>query len=107
MQQVPVGLSAIAPTVARLGVGGMRKAGESVGRGRGETQLTYLCGSRVLASLGLRGWAGSLGKARPWRVLSRPHPTPHTLSPAPFLGPCGAGVYVSPAQLRGHFGEPG
>ena len=72
-----------------------------MGRGRGETQLTDLCGSRVLASLGLRGWAGSLGRPQPWRALSRPHPSPHALSPAPSLGPCGAGVDVSPAQLWG------
>ena len=58
-----------------------------MGRGRGETQLTYLCGSRVLASLGLRGWACSLGKHQPWRVLSRPHPTPPRTVSCPFPGP--------------------
>ena len=52
---------------------------------------------------GLALWANtSPGVSSPDHI-----PPPHALSPAPFLGPCGAGVDVSPVQLWGHFGEPG
>lgn len=100
-------LSAIVvPTGAHLGGGVMGKAGESGGRGRGELSSAISVEAEFWHHSACE--AGPALWAKPGPGMSSPDYTPplHALSPAPFLGPCGAGVDASPAQRRGHFGEP-
>lgn len=86
---------------------GCGKGRREWGAGAGGTQLPISAEAESWhhspCEVGLALWA------KPGPGMSSPDHTPplHTLSPAPFLGPCGAGVDVSPAQMRGHFGEPG
>lgn len=82
---------------------GRRECGAGAGGARLPISAEAESWHHSACEVGLAIWA------KPSPGMSSPDHTPplHALSSAPFLGPCGARVDVSPAQMRGHFGEPG